>query len=47
LWRLALAELGGSGHFGLNGDGKYLALTKLVGTVPKQIQQIFLALTGF
>jgi Tol biopolymer transport system component len=40
-------ELGSSGQFGLSGDGKYLAFTKLVGTSPNQIQQIFLALTGF
>ena len=40
-------ELGSSGQFGLSGDGKYLAFTKLVGTAPNQIQQVFLALTGF
>jgi Tol biopolymer transport system component len=40
-------EVGSSGQFALSGDGKFLAFTKLVGTAPNQIQQIFLALTGF
>jgi hypothetical protein len=40
-------EVGASDVFALSGDGSTLAFPRLLGTAPNQIQQIFLARTGF